>query len=209
MSVPDPSLENSYAAQTPDESRRLYDQWADSYDAGFVAQQDYRLPGLVADAFHAAGGQGPVLDVGAGTGLCGARLAELGTGPVDGIDISPDMLARATEKRVYSGLFEADLTKSLPLPDGHYRGIVSAGTFTLGHVGPGAIDELLRVAGPGALLVLSVNARHYQSAGFAAYLAALGRRISAPALPEVLIYGPAADPAHRDDRAFLVTFRKV
>lgn len=202
-------LDAAYALKTPEDSVRLYGDWAKTYDDEFAATQDYQLPMRVAEAFHAGGGTGPVLDVGAGTGLVGARLAGLGVGPVDGVDISPAMLQVAHEKRVYSSLFEGDLTGRLAVKDGTYAGIVSSGTFTLGHVGPEAIDELLRIAAPGALFVLSVNAAHYQSAGFAATFARLGAQISAPDLPIVAIYGPNADPAHRDDRAILATFRKL
>jgi len=43
------------------------------------------------------------------------------------------------------------------IPDSAYGGI-SVGTFTHGHVGPEAIDELLRVAGPGTLFAMGSNA---------------------------------------------------
>ena len=202
-------LDNAYAMKTPEDSRRLYDQWATTYDSGFAATQEYYLPYLTAEAFHAAGGRGPVLDVGAGTGLSGTRLAELGVGPLDGLDISTKMLAVAQKKRLYSRLFLGDVTGRLDVVDGAYQGIISSGTFTLGHVGPGAITELLRVAASGALFVLSVNVRHYCAAGFEQFLGGISRQITTPALPEVAIYGGAADPAHRGDRAYLATFRKL
>lgn len=205
----DPGLDAAYALRTPEDSRRLYARWADSYDTGFAEAMDYLLPGEVARAYASAGGSGPVLDVGAGTGLLGLHLAKAGIGPVDGTDIAPEMLARAAEKRVYRSLFEGDVTARLPVAEGAYAGLVSSGTFTCGHVGPEAIHELLRVAAPGALLVLSVNAAHWGPAGFAATFAALGPAIRDLSLPEVPIYGPRADPAHRGDRALLATFRKA
>lgn len=85
---------------------------------------------------------------------------------------------------------------------------MSAGTFTLGHVGPKALTELLRVAAPGALFVLSINKTHYVRAAFAPAFAALFPQIDRLSLPEVPIYGPAATGPHADDRAFLATFRK-
>lgn len=205
----DTGLSAAYALNTPDDSRRLYARWADSYDDGFATAMDYLLPGHVARAYAAAGGGGPVLDIGAGTGLVGLHLAAAGIGPRDGTDISPEMLARAAEKRVYRRLFEGDVTGRLDLPDAAYAGVVSSGTFTCGHVGPGALPELLRVAAPGALLVLSVNAAHWGPAGFATAFDALAPAIRDLALPEAAIYGPAADPAHRGDRALLATFRKA
>jgi predicted TPR repeat methyltransferase len=205
----DPGLGAAYALETPDDSRRLYASWAKTYDTGFADAMDYRLPGAVARAFAAAGGRGPVLDIGAGTGLLGADLAGLGIGPIDGTDISPEMLAAAARKGHYRHLFEGDVTARLDVAGESYAGIVSSGTFTCGHVGPEAIHELLRIAAPGALFVLSVNAAHWGPAGFAETFEGLGTAIRGLALPEVPIYGPGADPAHRSDRAVLATFRRA
>lgn len=205
----DPDLEDAYGLKTPEDSIRLYRDWSESYDEGFAATQGYRLPAAVAEAFAAEGGAGPVLDVGAGTGLLAARLAELGVGPVEAADISPEMLARAEAKGLYRATHLLDLTGPLPLADGLYGGITSSGTFTHGHVGPEALDELLRIAAPGALFALSINAEVYESSGFAVKLAALGEAITDLHLPEVAIYGPGADPAHRGDRALIALFRKA
>jgi len=205
----DPGLDAAYALKTPDDSRRLYAGWAETYDDGFAGTMDYRLPEETARAFAEAGGRGPVLDVGAGTGLLGRHLKAAGIGPVDGTDISPEMLREAEKKGLYRRLFEGDVTGRLDVEDGAYDGIVSSGTFTCGHVGPEAIHELLRVAAPGALFVLSINAAHWAPAGFADLFEALHGAIVELELPKVPIYGPNADPDHRDDRAFLATFRKV
>lgn len=205
--TPDPGLNAAYALDGPEGCRRLYAAWADSYDADFAAGMDYRLPARVAGAFVAAGGAGPVLDAGAGTGLVGAALRALGfAGAIDGADLSPAMLARAERLGVYRSLFEADLTRPLPQP-GPWAGVVSAGTFTHGHLGPEALAHLAQAA-PGALFALSVNAGVWAARGFPAALAALGVR--GLDLAETPIYGPAAaarDPAHAADRALIVTFR--
>lgn len=205
----DPDLDAAYGLRTPEDSIRLYRDWSARYDAGFAARQGYRLPEAVAEVFAASGGEGPVLDVGAGTGLLAARLAALGVGPVDAVDISAEMLAQAAAKGVYRTLHRLDLTQALPLAEGAYAGVVSSGTFTYGHVGPEALDELLRVAAPGARFALSIHSGVYRSAGFAAKLAALGGAIVGLDLPEVAIYGPAADAAHRHDRALVASFRKA
>lgn len=66
----DPDLEKAYALQTPDDNRKLYADWADSYDSGFAREMDYRLPRMVALILaEIYQGAGPVLDLGAGTGL--------------------------------------------------------------------------------------------------------------------------------------------
>jgi len=88
------------------------------------------------------------------------------------------MLGKAREKTtvegelVYSGLHVGDLTAVLELADEAYGGITSCGTFTHGHVGPAAFDELYRISRPGALFAIGVNPDHYVALGFADRFAA-------------------------------------
>ena len=60
----------------------------------------------------------------------------LGISPVDELGISPEMLAKAARKGIYRKLLVTDLTTDLPVASGFYSGLVSSGTFTIGHVGP-------------------------------------------------------------------------
>lgn len=211
MNADKPNLKAAYGLKTPQDSIRLYADWADDYDANFAALEDYQLHIHTAQAFVDAGGQGPVLDVGAGTGLCGAVLATLGIGPIDATDISAEMLATARAKDIYCALIVADLTKGLPMRPDTYAGIVSSGTFTTGHVGPRAIDTLLLVARRGAQFALSVNSKHYRQAGFSAAFDSLEKtgQINNLTLPEVRIYGDKASAPHKDDTALIVLFTKV
>ena len=208
MSDGNKELDAVYALQTPDDNRRHYDGWAETYDSDFVADMDYRLPERVAAAFAAAQPDGPVLDVGAGTGLVGVALTELGIGPVDGTDISPGMLAAAAKKRVYARLFEGNLLARLPVPSDSYGSAVSAGTFTNGHVGPDGIDEVIRVTRPGGLIALSVNGEHWDAAGFAAKFESLAPRITDLRRAPVHFYGDKATGAHATDAGWIVLFRK-
>ena len=210
MTEKSPVLSDAYALRTPDDSRRHYADWAETYDAGFAKAGHYELHLHTAQAFARSGGQGPVLDVGAGTGLCGVALSDLGVGPIDALDISPQMLEQATQKGVYRKAIEADLTAGLPVAPGSYAGIVSSGTFTTGHVGPGAIGELLKSAQPGAHFALSINARHYESAGFADTFKRLAKdSIDALTLCETPIYGPRATGEHARDIALIALFQKA
>jgi len=203
---PSDNLDAAYALQTPDDNRRLYAGWAASYDADFAQRAGYRLPEAVAAAFAGEKGTGPVLDVGAGTGLVAERLAARGLGLVDGTDISPEMLEVARAKHHYRNLILGDVLEGLPVADGAYAGVVSAGTFTLGHLGPAALPELVRVAAPGALFALSINAAHFAAEGFGPALAALP--ITGLRLDDVPIY-EGGDGAHGADRAFIALFRKA
>ena len=205
----DPDLDRAYALETPDDSVALYADWADSYDASFAQASGYVLHLEVARHFALVGGFGPVLDVGAGTGLCGAALAARGVGPIDGTDISPQMLDQARTKGAYRHLFAANLLDGLPVPDGLYQGAVSSGTFTNGHVGPIGIDRVLDAVRPGGWVVLSVNTQHFVAAGFAAKMAQIGSQITDSSETEVAIYSPDATGPHARDSALLLAFRKA
>jgi len=205
-----PDLHAAYALKTPEDSRRLYDKWAEDYDSNFAAIEDYQLHNHIARAFVAAGGQGPVLDVGAGTGLCGAVLAGLGVGPIDATDISGEMLQQAMRKDIYRDAIEADIYEGIPVPRESYSGIVSSGTFTNGHVGPDALGALLRVARHGAQFALSIHSRHYEAKGFAkAFDILQSDRIENFSLLETRIYGDLAVGQHKDDVALIALFEKA
>ena len=104
----------------PDDNRVLYAKWADTYEQ-FLDKNRYIYDREVAEIFNErpSAHTGAVLDVGCGTGRLGAELYRLGVSPIDGIDISPEMLAKARGKSgpdgapVYRSLIEADLTAAL------------------------------------------------------------------------------------------------
>ena len=202
-------LDRAYALETPDDSRALYADWAQTYDSDFAKSMDYRLPQIVAEILAEFSPQGPVLDVGAGTGLVGQYLSRGSSTEIHALDISPQMLAVAMGKGVYARSIEADLTQELALPEGMYGAVVSSGTFTHGHVGADAIDKLLGVAKAGARFVLAVNAEHFEARGFAAKFVELKPGIECFELREVAIYGDGADAAHVNDTAQIAVFRKL
>ena len=156
------------------------------------------------------------MDVGCGTGVVGASLREGGIKVVDGIDISEAMLAEAGKKKtadgnpVYRNLIAADLTKALDIPDNQYASLVSAGTFTHGHLGPNALDELWRVAAPGARCSIGVRTTHYEQMGFAEKLLkdVADGIITNPELIEISMYSAdTGNKEHADDKAFIVACR--
>ena len=205
----DPNLKDVYAISSQDGLNALYREWAHSYDTGFSEAQGYQLPRAVAQAFLGAGGTGPVLDVGGGTGLVAEHLTSLGVTTIDALDLSDDMLGVARMKGIYRDLIRADIKQKLPSTTPSYRGIVSAGTFTLGHVGPEGIGNLLGVADTGAVIVISVNAAHFESAGFAAELDTQKSEIVSLKMQDVRIFDDRADDAHRNDIARLLIFGKA
>ena len=114
-----------------------------------------------------------ILDVGCGTGLVGERLATLGFSSIDGLDFSPQMLAAAAEKDIYHELLESDLEGTLGIADAIYDAGISCGTFTHGHVGPEALNEIFRVLRSGAVFACTIHTHLWADAGFAQHIAAL------------------------------------
>jgi SAM-dependent methyltransferase len=155
----------AYVLKTPADHVRFYDAWSVTYDDDFAAASGYLPPGEVARTFRDLGGpnDSPIADIGCGTGLVGTAL---GLPAVDGFDISPGMLAAAARTGRYRNLITADLTEAeLPVATA-YGGIVSSGTFTRGHLGPRELGMVLRLARPGALCVIAINAEHFIDVGF-------------------------------------------
>jgi SAM-dependent methyltransferase len=205
--MPETDLETAYAIDGPEGARKLYADWADTYDDGFGTAYGYVAPREVARIYRELGADAPALDVGAGTGLVAAHLGGL---VADALDISPEMLAVAARKGLYSTTIEADLTARLPLPDGTYAGVISAGTFTHGHVGAGALPELLRVAAKDALFVCGTKPDVFDQMGFGSALAGLqaAGRITPLRFFDIPIY-EGADHDHAQDRSLVMTFRKT
>ena len=137
MSQPDPSgpalpqseqalLRRAYALSSDEESQRLYRDWAATYDDTMLHGLHYQSPRLVADRLAAliAARDSAVLDIGCGTGLVGRELAARGFSVIDGIYISPEMMAVARQKGGYRDLVSADLHARLPLADASYSGAI-------------------------------------------------------------------------------------
>lgn len=206
-----PDLETAYAVQTPEDNLKLYRDWAKTYDVDFVEATTYRLPEVVARTYLEAGGGSPCLDVGCGTGV----LAEHFPTDVvlDGVDISPEMLAVAEHKNHYRRLIEANLKDKLDIADASYAGLVSSGTFTHGHVGPEALPELVRVLAPNAVAVITVRPQVWDDKGFDRVSHALCRDglITDPHKSEELVYAdPTSAPkGHGMDTGYVVIFRRL
>ncbi len=208
-------VDDAYARKTPADSVRLYGEWAGTYDTDFVEREGYVVYLHVAELLLRQRSliNGAVLYVGCGTGIVGVCLREGGIEVVDGIDISPPMLAEAGNKKtndglpVYRNLIAADLTNTLDIPDNQYAGLISAGTFTYGHLGPDSLDELWRVAAPGAQCAIGVRSTHYESADFGGKLSGdvAEGTITKPKLVEVKMYSEQTrNLEHAGDTALIV-----
>ena len=73
----------------------------------------------------------------------------LGYRALTGVDLSPEMLARAEARGVYRELRAMDLGARLDFADDRFAAATALGVLTPGHAPPTALDELLRVTRPG------------------------------------------------------------
>lgn len=154
--------------------RAVYSGWAKSYNSD-LAERRYHAPQTLATMLLEAGvtdRQATILDVGCGTGLVGMALAEHGFECIDGFDLSDEMVAIAAETDTYRHLASGiDLNR--PLDDYETDSVdvvTSAGVFTLGHVAPPALRELVRLVRPGGLIALSTRDGYGEYYGFPDYI---------------------------------------
>jgi len=203
-------LDDAYSLQTPYDSIKLYKKWAQTYDEDFAISSNYLSPQKISNFFleHSKDTDTPILDVGAGTGLVGEFLKVKNKKEIIGIDISSEMLQQAKLKKCYSSLIEADITKKIPLKENSIGAVVSAGTFTHGHVGPDALDELLRIAKPGGLFVLSINSKFFIKAGFKEKFLKIKNIISPPLFEKFSAHGKTINKAYNEVKIIACIFRK-
>ena len=210
-------LDEAYSVKTPDDNRRLYAKWAATYESSFVDAKQYRYPKAIAEVFNdVLPPVTRVLDIGTGTGLTGMYVTRLRPEVViDGMDISPEMLAQAKLKTredgsvVYRALYERDLTVAVPNENAPYEALFSSGTFTHGHLGPECLRNLLPLLAHDGWLVVGVNNEHFESKGFAGELeslVALGA-IQTPEILRIDVYEPGS--VHYGDQARVIVTRAI
>ena len=98
--------------------------------------------------------------------------------------------------------------KKLDIPEDQYGAIVSSGTFTHGHVGPKAFDELLRILKPDGLFIVTIHSGVFRKGGFEQKLSELKTSITDPIFQEVKAYGNNQDKRYGDDKVIITIFRK-
>jgi len=108
----------------------LFDSFADSFDKNLVDALDYQMPFVLARQFeqHGDGEPGSVLDLGCGTGLCGKAFAARARDIV-GVDLSPRMLEKSDQRKLYSTLVCSDIATYIQATDERFDLIVCADVF--------------------------------------------------------------------------------
>jgi predicted TPR repeat methyltransferase len=152
------NIETLHETKTSENLKSFYDQTADDYDRGMVDELGWIAPDLIATRVQQLAPQNcKIIDVGAGTGLVGQRLAAVGYTYVDGFDISERMLRAAEAKRVYRELRLAKLGEPLPYPNSFYDIATACGVFTHLHAPAASFDEVARVIKSGGFIVLTLR----------------------------------------------------
>ncbi|OAN71421.1 methyltransferase type 11 [Sulfitobacter sp. EhC04] len=151
-------LDKAYGTKDTAATRRLYDDWAASYDAE-IAENGYATPGRCAAALagFTTDKTVPILDFGCGTGLSGLALKLAGFTVIDGLDLSADMLAEARKKGIYRDLSVVAGTGAPPIPKGQYSAIAAIGVIGVGAAPIHVLDDLMRALPRGGKCVFSFN----------------------------------------------------
>lgn len=141
----------------------LFDEYSADFDTHLVEQLGYRgherlLRPLIASGQHYR----EVLDLGCGTGLCGALVAPHADA-VDGVDVSAAMLEQANRLGVYRELAHDDITSFLADAERHADLVVAADVFIyVGALEPvfAAVRRLLKPGGCFAFTVELTGDEH-------------------------------------------------
>lgn len=158
----------------PEQVAQFYQKWADTYDKD-VLNEEYTGPEYISNYFaeimqkenNQEDKQLKILDAGCGTGLVGIALQRKGYHHIDGCDISHKMIDVAEQTGAYQTLIEGvDINDMRPFKEEQYDATISCGVFTLGHVPPTALEELLRITKKGNLVVMSTRSSYYESTDF-------------------------------------------
>ncbi len=139
--------------------RDLFDQFAPRFDAELTGRLAYRTPEALAALLHQAGVPGGlrVLDLGCGTGLSGLALAPFAA-RLEGLDLSPRMLAEAARRNLYAALHQAELVEWLPGRPAGFDLIAAADVLNyLGDLAP-ALAAMHGALAPGGWLGFSIEA---------------------------------------------------
>ncbi|MDI9349911.1 MAG: tetratricopeptide repeat protein [Candidatus Symbiobacter sp.] len=143
--------------------KKIFDEYALRFDQHLLNDLQYRAPSLLAEALA---GLPPrpvaVLDLGCGTGLMGKELQDKFASSLrrlDGVDLSPLMLAQAQKTEFYDELHEDNLTRFLAdIADHPYDLITAADVLVyIGDLAP-ILEEIARILPNGGKFAFTVEA---------------------------------------------------
>ena len=163
-----PTIFKTLHTSTLNELENIYKNWAPDYEHDVI-----QLAGYVGHIIttrlllkYSTNNEFEVLDAGCGPGLVGEILHKKGIKNIVGVDFSQQMLDLALEKDVYQSLHLMDLTKKLDFEDDTFDAIVCAGTFTCGHVGPEAFEEMVRITKSDGYISFTVRKQEWEASPY-------------------------------------------
>jgi len=128
-----------------------YGDWVRTYEQTVLDEMDIRLFERLGAIDWAA--PGAILDLACGTGRIGTWLRQRTEATIDGVDLTPEMLAVARAKDIYRALHTADITNT-PLPDATYDLCIQSLADEHLPALPPLYAEVARLTRPGGLFVL-------------------------------------------------------
>ncbi|KPK25438.1 MAG: methyltransferase [Desulfobacterales bacterium SG8_35_2] len=154
-------LQSMGTSTTPDAApvehvRRIFDRCAGTFEKILIKDLEYKTPELLFDLVRPHLTQEMnILDLGCGTGL-GARLYRPFAKRLTGVDVSPKMLEKAAEKKIYNRLEVFDLLQDWTFPK-KFELVYSSDVF----VYFGNLDPIIRSASSylvcGGIIAFSVE----------------------------------------------------
>ena len=156
-----------YSSKDINELQERYDYWAAEYDSDLNRDFGWFAPQLAAEVLQRyVPTTARILDAGAGTGLVGKALKELGYGSIVAMDLSTGMLEVAKKTEAYESFDQMVLGETLGYETDSFDAVISVGVFTVGHVPAAGLDDLVRVTKPGGFIVYSLRPDVYEENGF-------------------------------------------
>ncbi|XP_013398381.1 uncharacterized protein LOC106164884 [Lingula anatina] len=142
---------------SPTDIRNHYAKRSAQYDKEVSDEIGYVAPRKAAEtlATWIKNKDARILDAGAGTGLVGKCLQQLGYNNLDALDICPEMIEIAERKGVYKNMYVDILGGPNPiqLPSNQYDAVVCVGVIE--QPGPAALDELIRITKHNGIIVFT------------------------------------------------------
>jgi len=133
-----------------------------------------------------------VLDLGAGNGLVGQLVRELGVGAVVGLDALPAARRAALRDRpdVYRDYLVGDLANPAPgllerLREHNLGGLVSAGALGGTHAPPIALERALELPAPGAPVAFTIHEQFLQTDADGGFCSAVAELMSSGRLEQI------------------------
>ena len=153
-------------AKSLEDISEAYGVWAKSYDQDLLTELGYQAPARSVELLRKHLATGRVLDAGCGTGLVGQLLSTTGDFQLDGVDYSESMLLEAQSKQCYQTLQQVDLNQPLTHETASYDAVICIGTFTLGHVQPESLREMVRITKQGGVICFTVRDEFWLKSNF-------------------------------------------